>query len=131
MHKCLRYLKINGRYHDKGSILKVELPKGEVESLIKAGFLKSENAQSSEVITATNVIPEQTKEVEEAAGEMTDEEVKKELMEKITHAVAVKELELLGAEFKKNASLESLVDLIVENEEYEDHFFDYIDAHGL
>lgn len=131
MHKCLRYLKINGRYHDKGSILKVELPKGEVESLIKAGFLKSENAQSSEVITATNVIPEQTKEVEEVAGEMTDEEVKKELMEKITHAVAVKELELLGAEFKKNASLESLVDLIVENEEYEDHFFDYIDAHGL
>lgn len=131
MHKCLRYLKINGRYHDKGSTLKVELPKEEVESLIKAGFLKSANAQSREVITATNVIPEQTKEVEEVAGEMTDEEVKKELMEKITHAVAVKELELLGAEFKKNASLESLVDLIVENEEYEDHFFDYIDAHGL
>lgn len=134
MYKALRYLKVEGHYVDKGEVVKLgSLEEEEVLLLIERKAIAE--------ATGTEGRPPSAEEEEEEVDipnpeddqgeEMTDEEVKAELMGKITHAIAVKELKLLGADFKANASLESLVELIMENEDYENHFFDYIEQNEL
>lgn len=126
MYKCLQYLKVNGAYVNKGDKVDLSsLTAQEIAQLEKKGIVvKVSNATVKEV-------QQPAIEVKSDSGDMTEEEARAELLEKITHSVAVKELELLGADFKKNASLETLVEIILANEEYENHFFDYIDANGL
>lgn len=126
MYKCLQYLKVNGVYVNKGDKVDLSsLTAQEIAQLEKKGIVvKVSNATVKEV-------QQPAIEVKSDSGDMTEEEARAELLEKITHSVAVKELELLGADFKKNASLETLVEIILANEEYENHFFDYIDANGL
>lgn len=136
MYKCLSYLKIDGCFYDKGDsvdlsalsdkeIARLER-KGIVERLGDAAITKVSNGEGDDGKIGGN---DESK--GNGDGDMTEKEVREELSVKITHAVAVKELTLLGAEFKKNASLETLIDVIMENEEYEGYFFDYIDTHGL
>ncbi|GGG32903.1 hypothetical protein GCM10007425_29480 [Lysinibacillus alkalisoli] len=126
MYKCLQYLKVNGVYVNKGDKVDLSsLTAQEIAQLEKKGIVvKVSNATVKEV-------QQPAIGVKSDSGDMTEEEARAELLEKITHSVAVKELELLGADFKKNASLETLVEIILANEEYENHFFDYIDANGL
>lgn len=127
MYKCLHYLKVDGVYLDKGKETDLKnLSSEEISHLIKTGVVSK--------VAATNEIsfevPGNDKNVV-LDGELTEEQVRQELLNKIPHAVAVKELEILGASFRKNASLESLVELILENEDYENHFMDYIDDNEL
>lgn len=127
MYKCLHYLKVDGVYLDKGAETDLKnLSSEEISYLVKTGVVSK--------IAATNEIsfelPDDNKNVV-LDGELTEEQVRQELLNKIPHAVAVKELEILGASFRKNASLESLVELILENEDYENHFMDYIDDNEL
>ena len=127
MYKCLHYLKVDGVYLDKGKETDLKnLSSEEISHLVKTGVVSK--------IAATNEIsfesPDNDKNVI-LDGELTEEQVRQELLNKIPHAVAVKELEILGASFRKNASLESLVELILENEDYENHFMDYIDDNEL
>lgn len=130
MYKALRYLKVGGRYIDTGEVVKLgELKGEEVDGLVKEGTI----VEVDKTVAPSSTIK---KEGPEAVGnefeeDLTDEEVKVELLEKISHTIAVKELKLLGAEFKANASLENLVELIMENEDYEDHFLDYIEQNEL
>lgn len=114
-------------YLDKGAETDLKnLSSEEISYLVKTGVVSK--------IAATNEIsfelPDDNKNVV-LDGELTEEQVRQELLNKIPHAVAVKELEILGASFRKNASLESLVELILENEDYENHFMDYIDDNEL
>lgn len=134
MYKSLRYLKVGGRYIEKGKTVELSgLSEQEITSLKKKGFIKQ--VEGNEVLTSVekkevDIVP--VAEIENDSDDiMTDEEIKAELLEKITHTVAVRELKLLGAEFKANASLETLVGLIMENEVYENHFFDYIENNEL
>lgn len=134
MYKCLQYIKVNGRFVDKGEIVDLStLNAKEISRLMKKGIvIKADESPSIEKIPnkdTGNGGGGSGK--EDGGGEMTDEEVRAELSEKITHTVAVKELKLLGAEFKANVSLEVLVDLIMESEEYENHFLDYIENNEL
>ncbi|CEA05763.1 hypothetical protein BN1050_02639 [Metalysinibacillus saudimassiliensis] len=127
MYKCLHYLKVDGVYLDKGKETDLKnLSSEEISRLIKTGVVSK--------VAATNEIsfelPDDDKNVV-LDGELTEEQVRQELLNKIPHAVAVKELEILGASFRKNASLENLVELILANEEYENHFMDYIDDNEL
>lgn len=127
MYKALRYLKVSGSYVERGrEVALEELSRSEVQRLVDA----------KKIVPVDRVgvsTPEDEKIDAPSADndEMTDEEVKAELLEKISHTLAVRELKLLGAEFKGNASLESLVELIMENEDYEDHFLDYIEQNEL
>lgn len=128
MYKALRYLKVGGSYIDKGrEVALEELSQDEIQRLVDAKKIVL-------IDGATTTVPEVEKTdvpSDDNGEEMTDEEVKAELLEKISHTLAVKELKLLGAEFRRNASLESLVELIMENEEYENHFLDYIEQNEL
>lgn len=130
MYKCLQYLKVNGVYLNKGDKADLSsLTTKEIARLEKKGIVaKVSDATAKEVGQQPEIEVSALKSDSEG---MTEEEARAELLEKITHSVAVKELELLGADFKKNASLETLVEIILGNEEYENHFFDYIDANGL
>lgn len=126
MYKCLHYLKVDGVYLGKGDTTDLKnLSSEEISRLVKTGIVRK---------VATNEISFESPDDDENIvldGELTEEQVRQELLNKIPHAVAVKELEILGASFRKNASLESLVELILENEEYENHFMDYIDDNEL
>ncbi|HEY4623842.1 MAG TPA: hypothetical protein VIH12_08270 [Solibacillus sp.] len=127
MYKCLHYLKVDGVYLDKGAETDLKnLSSEEISHLVKTGVVRK--------VAATNEIsfvsPDNDKNIV-LDGELTEEQVRQELLNKIPHAVAVKELEILGASFRKNASLESLVELILGNEDYENHFMDYIDDNEL
>lgn len=131
MHEVLRYLKVDGKIHDKGRVVDLSvLSKKEVSQLEKKRFVEKIVGNPSEEVQQS----EENKEVnndEKEEDPPTDEEVKAELLEKLNHGIVVKELKLLGADFKANASFEKLVDLIMENEEHENHFLDYIDDNGL
>lgn len=137
MYKCLQYIKVNGRFVDKGENVDLSnLSAQEIARLEKKGIV----VKTNEKLSVEQAADEDLKKVDEGdpggnndddGDEMTTEEVKTELLEKITHAVAVKELKLLAADFKANASLEALVGLIMENEEYENHFLDYIENNEL
>lgn len=129
MYKSLRYLKVNGAYVNKGEVVDLShLTKGEIARLVKKGIVQLVDGDTSSEIEVTIPVEEVEKDHD---VEMTEDEVREELLKKITHAVAVKELKILGAEFKANASLEKLVEIIMKNEAYEDHFLDYIEMNEL
>lgn len=131
MYKTLRYLKVDGKVYDKGKVVDLSaLNKKETSQLEKKGFIEKVVGESSEEVQQSG----ESKEInndEKEDDPPTDEEIKAELLEKLNHGIVVKELKLLGADFKANASFEKLVDLIMENEEHENHFLDYIDDNGL
>lgn len=133
MHKALRYLKVNGKMHDKGEIIDLsKLNKKETARLVKKGFV--EETQEVKVDKTPPVEEVAADEIENPAKDssnLSEEEVKAELLGKLNHGIVVNELKLLGAEFKANASFEKLVELIMENEDYENHFLDYIDDNEL
>lgn len=137
MYKALRYIKINGNFVNKGETVDLStLSVQEIARLEKKGIVEKTNekpnVEETLIEDAEKVDEDERKVIEDdESGDMTAEEVRSELLEKITHTVAVKELKLLAADFKANASLETLVDLIMENEEYENHFLDYIEHNGL
>lgn len=138
MYKCLQYIKVNGRFIDKGENVDLSnLSAQEIARLEKKGIVVKVNEKlniEQESVRGSKKVNDGSSEDDggnDDNDEMTAEEVKAELMEKITHAVAVKELKLLEADFKANASLESLVELIMEEEEYENHFLDYIENNEL
>lgn len=133
MHKALRYLKVNGKMHDKGEIIDLsKLSKKETARLVKKGFV--EEAHDVKVDKTPSIEEVAADEIENPAKDssnLSEEEVKAELLGKLNHGIVVSELKLLGAEFKANASFEKLVELIMENENYENHFLDYIDDNEL
>lgn len=133
MHKALRYLKVNGKMYDKGEIINLsKLSKKETARLVKKGFVEeAHEVKANKTPPTEEVAADEIENPTKDSSNLSEEEVKAELLGKLNHGIVVNELKLLGADFKANASFEKLVELIMENEDYENHFLDYIDDNEL
>jgi len=129
-YKCLQYLKVCNKYYDKGEVVDLSpLSSEEIKRLEKKGIIEKTTDPITKQIESK---VEEVKELNnEEDDEMTEDDVREELNSKLTQTIVVRELELLGVEFKKNASLKSLVELIIQDPKLEDHFLDYIENNGL